>query len=67
MGRGLACNSYFAQAIIDGNSIRIGKAGATMMACAPLGKAAAYRIDGDGKLFLVDADGVDIVRFASVG
>jgi len=67
VGRGLACNSYFTQAIIDGNSIRIGKASATMMACAPLGKAAAYRIDGDGKLFLVDADGVDIVRFASVG
>ena len=27
----------------------------------------AYRIDGDGKLFLVDANGVDIVRFASEG
>ena len=50
-----------------------------MMACAPalmdqerkffaaLEKAAAYRIDGDGKLFLVDANGVDIVRFASAG
>ena len=33
-GRG-ACNGYFAQATIDGNSIKIGKAGATMMACAP--------------------------------
>ena len=77
-GRG-GCNGYFAQATIDGNSIKIGKAGATMMACAPalmdqegkflaaLEKAATFRIDGDGKLFLVDASGVDIVRFASAG
>ena len=77
-GRG-ACNGYFAQATIDGNSIKIGKAGSTMMACAPalmdqerkffaaLEKAATYRIDGDGKLFLVDASGVDVVRFSSAG
>jgi putative lipoprotein len=77
-GRG-GCNGYFAQATMDGNSIKIGKAGATMMACPPalmdqerkffaaLEKAAAYRIDGDGKLFLMDADGVDVVRFAGAG
>jgi putative lipoprotein len=77
-GRG-GCNGYFAQATINGNSIKIGKAGATMMACAPalmnqerkflaaLEKAATYRIDGDGKLFLVDANGVDILRFARAG
>ena len=77
-GRG-GCNGYFAQATIDGNSIKIGKAGATMMACAQalmdqeqkffaaLEKTAAYRIDGAGKLFLVDANGADIVRFASAG
>lgn len=77
-GRG-GCNGYFAQATVDGNSIKMGKAGATMMACPPalmdqerkffaaLEKAAAYRIDGDGKLFLMDADGVDVVRFAGAG
>ena len=77
-GRG-ACNGFFAQAEIKGDKITIGKAGATMMACAPavmdqerkffaaLEAAAAYRIDGDGKLFLVDAKGVDIVRFAKAG
>jgi putative lipoprotein len=77
-GRG-GCNSYFAQAEVKGDKIKIGKAGATLMACAPalmdqerklfaaLGKAAAYRIDGDGKLFLVDADGADIVRFSAAG
>lgn len=77
-GRG-GCNGYFAQAKVDGDKIGIGKAGATMMACpealmdqerkffAALEKAATYRIDGDGKLFLVDAKGVDVLRFASMG
>jgi putative lipoprotein len=77
-GRG-ACNGYFAQATIDSNSIKIGEAGATMMACAPalmdqerkflaaLEEAATYRIDGDGKRFLVDAKGVDLVRFSAAG
>ncbi len=75
-GRG-ACNSYFGKATIDGSTIRLGEIGSTFMACAPaimdqekklfaaLGKASAYRIDGDGKLFLVDAEGRDLVRFAS--
>lgn len=74
-----ACNRFFAQAEVKGDKITIGKAGATMMACpealmdqerkffAALEAAAAYRIDGDGKLFLVDANGVDIVRFAAEG
>ena len=31
---------------------------------AALERAAAFRIDGQGKLFLVDANGVDIARFA---
>jgi len=71
------CNRYFAQAEVEGDRIKIGKAGATMMACPEalmdqerklfdaLGKASAYRIDDSGKLFLVDAEGVDIVRFAA--
>ena len=65
---------------VKDGAIRIGKAGATMMACAPalmdqerkflaaLEKAASYRIDaGQGKLFLVDANGVDILRFSAQG
>lgn len=75
-GRG-GCNGYFAQATVDGNSIKIGKAGATMMACAEalmdqerkffsaLEQAATYRIDGDGKLFLVDAKGADLIKFSA--
>ena len=67
------------EATVDGDSIRIGKAGATMMACAPalmdqerkffdaLERAAAFRIDADGKLFLLDADGAELVRFAASG
>ncbi|MEP9388991.1 YbaY family lipoprotein [Mesorhizobium sp. KR9-304] len=74
-----ACNRYFAQASVEGNSIKIGPVGSTFMACAPavmdqeqklfaaLGKVSAYRIDGDGKLFLMDANGVDIARFAGAG
>jgi putative lipoprotein len=77
-GRG-GCNRFFAQAEVKDGTIKIGKAGATMMACAPalmdqerkflaaLEKAATYRIDEQGKLFLVDANGVDIVRFAREG
>lgn len=73
------CNRFFAEAEVKGDRIAIGKAGATMMACpealmdqerkflAALEAAAAYRIDGDGKLFLVDANGVDIVRFSAAG
>jgi len=73
------CNRYFAQAEVSGDKIRIGKAGATMMACAEalmdqerkffaaLEAAATFRIDGDGKLFLTDASGADIVRFAKAG
>lgn len=77
-GRG-ACNGYFAQAEVEGDRIRIGKAGATMMACADalmdqerkffaaLEKAVTWRIDGDGKLFLVDANGIDVLRFSAAG
>lgn len=73
------CNRYFAQAEVAGDKIKIGKAGATMMACpealmdqerkffAALEAAATFRIDGDGKLFLIDANGADILRFAKAG
>jgi len=73
------CNRYFAQAEVKDGSIKIGKAGATMMACpealmdqerklfAALEKTASFRIDDQGKLFFVDADGTDIARFAGNG
>jgi len=73
------CNRFFAQAEVTGNKVKFGKAGATMMACpealmdqerkffAALEKAASFRIDGQGKLFLVDADGADIARFSADG
>ncbi|HEY6630511.1 MAG TPA: META domain-containing protein, partial [Rhizobiaceae bacterium] len=76
---GGGCNRFFARAKVEGDRISIGKAGATMMACpealmdqerkffAALEKAATYRLDGDGKLFLVDANGADIARFARAG
>lgn len=77
-GRG-GCNGYFAEARLDGDRIEIGKAGATMMACAEalmdqerkffaaLEKAASFRIDDRGRLFLADAGGADLVRFAADG
>jgi len=76
-GRG-ACNTYFGTAAIDGNSIKVGPLGSTFMACAPaimdqeqklfaaLGKAASFRIE-DGKLYLADNEGRDILRFAGQG
>ncbi|RJG45741.1 YbaY family lipoprotein [Mesorhizobium sp. DCY119] len=75
-GRG-ACNSYFGKATIEGSTIKLGDIGSTFMACAPaimdqekklfaaLSKASSYRIDADGKMFLVDAEGRDVIRFAS--
>ncbi|TGS55575.1 META domain-containing protein, partial [Mesorhizobium sp. M3A.F.Ca.ET.201.01.1.1] len=68
------CNSYFATATVEGQSIAIGDIGSTRMACAPdvmaeeqalfnaLTRAASYRIDA-GKLTIADKDGRDILRF----
>jgi putative lipoprotein len=76
-GRG-ACNSYFGTAKVDGSSVSFGDIGATMMACAPalmdqehklfeaLKKTSSVRLE-QGKLFLVDADGRDVIRFARKG
>jgi len=76
-GRG-ACNNYFGVATVEGNSIALGKLGSTFMACAPaimdqeqklfsaLAKAASFRIE-DGKLYLADNEGRDILRFANQG
>ncbi|MBL8579383.1 MAG: YbaY family lipoprotein [Mesorhizobium sp.] len=77
-GRG-GCNGYFSQATIDGEKISFGKAGSTMMACPEammdqerrfheaLEKTASFRFNEEGKLFLVDADGNDLVRFSNEG
>ena len=77
-GRG-GCNGYFSQATIDGEKITFGKAGSTMMACPDaimdqerrfheaLEKTASFRFNEEGKLFLVDAEGKDLVRFSNEG
>ncbi len=76
---GGGCNRYFAQAKVEGESIRIEKSGATMMACAPalmdqerkflaaLGRAATFRVDDRGQLFMANAQGADILRFSAAG
>jgi len=76
-GRG-ACNSYFGKATVEGSAVRFGEIGSTFMACAPavmdqekklfaaLAKTSSYRIDRDGKLFLMDAQGRDVLRFAGM-
>ena len=74
-GRG-GCNSYFAQASIDGESLRFSAIGATMMAClsspaeaqeaqyfAALEATRFWRTAGD-QLLLLDAGGTELVRFA---
>ncbi len=77
-GRG-GCNGYFSQATIDGEKISFGKAGSTMMACPDaimdqerrfheaLEKTVSFRFNEEGKLFLVDANGTDLVRFSNEG
>ncbi|TIV99482.1 MAG: META domain-containing protein [Mesorhizobium sp.] len=68
------CNSYFANAKVDGEKIEISNIGSTKMACAPdvmaqekalfdaLGKAASYHVDA-GKLVIADKDDRVILRF----
>ncbi len=73
-----ACNRYFGSASVNGSDISFSGIGATMMACAPalmdqerklfeaLRKASSFRFE-QGKLFLVDAQGRDVARFAGDG
>lgn len=70
------CNSYFATAKVDGQTIAISDVGSTYKACAPevmaeekalfdaLTKAASYKIDA-GKLTIADKDGREILRFSA--
>lgn len=77
-GRG-GCNTYFADAKVDGGSIKLGAVGSTFMACPPalmdqedrffaaLGKTAGFRLDeATGKLFLTDAGGADVLQFSQL-
>ncbi len=71
-----ACNNYFATASMEGTAIEIGIIGSTFKLCPPvimdlekrffaaLGKAKSFRLDDTGKLFLVDASGQALLRFA---
>lgn len=70
------CNTYFATAKLDGQTIAIRDIGSTYKACAPevmaeekalfdaLAKAASYRVDA-GKLIISDKDGREILRLSA--
>lgn len=70
------CNTYFATAKIDGQTIAISDIGSTYKACAPevmaeekalfdaLAKAASYNVAA-GKLIIADKDGREILRFSA--
>lgn len=72
------CNGFGGTATIAGDSVSFGPLAGTMMACAEaimnqensfhaaLGKTASFRIDAaQGKLFLLEANGAELVRLAS--
>jgi putative lipoprotein len=74
-GRG-GCNSYFAQAEVGAESIRFSAIAATRMACldevttaqetaffSALEAARFWRLDA-GELLLLDAEGIELVRFS---
>nr|WP_245490289.1 META domain-containing protein [Mesorhizobium sp. M7A.F.Ca.US.011.01.1.1] len=70
------CNTYFATAKLDGQTIVIRDIGSTYKACAPevmaeekalfdaLAKAASYRVEA-GKLIISDKDDREILRFSA--
>ncbi|TPL79556.1 YbaY family lipoprotein [Mesorhizobium sp. B2-3-12] len=70
------CNTYFATAKVDGQTIAISDIGSTYKACAPevmaeekalfeaLAKAASFNVDA-GRLFISDKDGREILRFSA--
>lgn len=75
-GRG-GCNSYFAQADLDGETLSFSAVAGTLMACAEpinrqeraffdaLGATRAYKIEGD-LLFLLDGKGKELVRLTRI-
>ncbi|MBZ9741255.1 MULTISPECIES: YbaY family lipoprotein [unclassified Mesorhizobium] len=70
------CNTYFATAKVDGQTIAISDIGSTYKACAPevmaeekalfsaLAKAASFNVDA-GRLVISDKDGREILRFSA--
>ena len=68
------CNRYFSSFEMDGNTVTIGNAGATMMACpeplmdqerrffAALSASVSFEINADGELMLADAEGNNRLR-----
>ncbi|MER9296409.1 YbaY family lipoprotein [Mesorhizobium sp. M0621] len=70
------CNTYFATAKVDGQTIAISDIGSTYKACTPevmaeekalfdaLAKAASYSVDA-GKLVISDKDGREILRLSA--
>lgn len=75
-GKG-GCNGYGGEATIDGDKLSFGPLVSTRMACAEaimnqenkfhqsLTATATFRIDADGKLILLDADGAELARLAA--
>lgn len=75
MGGSGGCNQYFAGYTVDGDSLTIGQAGSTMMACMPeevmaqeaaflaaLQSAATFAIDGE-QLLVMNGDGATVLTF----
>ena len=75
MGGNASCNQYFAGYTVDGDSLTIGQAGSTMMACMPeevmqqeadflaaLQSAATFAIDGE-QLQIMNGDGATALTF----
>lgn len=75
VGGNSGCNTYFASYTTEGNTLTIGQAGSTMMACEPaeimqqeadylaaLTSAATFTIEGD-QLSIANADGATVATF----
>jgi len=78
MGGNGSCNQYFASYTVDGDSLTIGQAGSTLMACMPeevmaqeagflaaLQSAATFAIDGE-QLQIMNGDGATVLTFRAV-
>jgi heat shock protein HslJ len=77
-GRG-GCNQFGGPALVSGNTVRFGPLFSTKMACAEnavmeqearyltaLESTGSFRVDGEGRLVLVDEAGAERVRLARV-
>ncbi len=77
MGGNGSCNQYFATYTVDGDSLTIGQAGSTLMACMPeevmaqeaaflaaLQSAATFAIDGE-QMQIMNSDGETVLTFVA--